>query len=272
MNNTKYKLGIIGSGNMAEALLRGVLKAEILKPEEVIASDPCTTRQAVFTQLGVATTSKNIEAGDCEIVLLAVKPHLIPEALKSIILKINQKTLIISIAAGVKIATISKMLPPETKIIRVMPNTPMLVNSGASALAIGEFVNDSDIDTALILFKAGGKAWVVTEEQLDAITAVSGSGPAYVFTFTEALTSAACSAGLPPELATELAASTVIGAAKLLEQSDESASVLRQKVTSPHGTTEAGLNSLSKSGFTKVITQAVLDAKQRSIELSKPKE
>ncbi len=238
-------IGFIGSGNMAEALIRGILTAQVYTPRDVFISDVRAERlQELIDKYGVATCSTNAQVVErSETVVLSVKPQIMNEALQSIKGVAKTGKLFISIAAGVRVAKIAGALG-DVPIIRVMPNTPALVGAGASAL----FANARAaglLDQALSIFSAVGKAVVVQEEGLiDAVTAVSGSGPAYFFLLMEAMIDAGVALGLPAEVAKDLVLQTAKGAGLLAVEADkngESPAVLRRKVTSPHGTTEAAL-------------------------------
>jgi pyrroline-5-carboxylate reductase len=270
--NVMSTIGFIGSGNMAEALIRGILAARVYTPADVFLSDVRPDRlQELAGRYGVTICGINAQVVErSETVVLSVKPQIMNEALQSI--KGTPKTgkLFISIAAGVKVAKIAAALG-EVPIIRVMPNTPALVGAGASAL----FANPGAgalLDKALSIFSAVGKAVVVSEEgMIDAVTAVSGSGPAYFFLLMEAMIDAAVALGLPPDVAKDLVLQTAKGAGLLAVEADkngESPAVLRRKVTSPHGTTEAALKVFAAHDFPKLVTEAVIAARDRSRELS----
>lgn len=261
-------LGVIGAGNMAEALLSGVLNAGLLRPEAILASDPSPERRAVFAAKGCRTGTDNRAVAACDIILLSVKPQVMLGMLKEIGDLFGPQKLVITIAAGLRAATIASVLKTGTRIIRVMPNTPMLAGAGMSGVARGPNATDDDLRLALTMFGSAGEALEVGEELLDAVTAVSGSGPAYVFFLTELLAGAGRKVGLSPEQAEKFARQTVIGSARLLAQSDEAAAELRRKVTSPHGTTEAALKSFVADGLEATVERAVQAARDRSVELS----
>jgi pyrroline-5-carboxylate reductase len=265
-------IGFIGSGNMAEALIRGILTAQVYTPRDVFISDVRAERlQELTDKYGVTTCSTNAQVVErSETVVLSVKPQIMNEALQSIKAVAKTGKLFISIAAGVRVAKIAGALG-DVPIIRVMPNTPALVGAGASAL----FANARAaglLDRALSIFSAVGKAVVVQEEGLiDAVTAVSGSGPAYSFLLMEAMIDAGVALGLPAEVAKDLVLQTAKGAGLLAVEADkngESPAVLRRKVTSPHGTTEAALKVFAAHDFQKLVADAVTAARDRSRELS----
>lgn len=263
----KIRFGIIGAGNMAEALLRGVLRAKLLQPEQVMACDPDLRRRELFSQLGVATSSDNREAARCDMVLLSVKPQVLFLVLQPLADAMGPQTLLISIAAGIRTERIAKVVAPGTRILRAMPNTPMLVGAGVTAVARGLSATEEDCQTGLTLFRSAGVAYPVDEAMIDAVTAVSGSGPAYVFRLVELLAMAGEKLGLSPDLAMALARGTVIGAGVLLAKVDDSAATLRERVTSPGGTTAAALRCLDEKQWGEILMQAVHAAWVRSREL-----
>lgn len=268
MANKKFQLGVIGAGNMAEALVRGILDAGVLAPETVVACDPHEKRRAVFAELGLATCDDNQTAARAEVVLLSVKPQVFDRVVGEAGAVMDAGTLVVSIAAGIRTNRIAGLLPTGVRIVRVMPNTPLLVGRGAAGIAAGSNASAADVARVEKLLGAAGKTFVVEEADLDALTAVSGSGPAYVFRFVELLAAAGEAAGLTRELATELARETIIGAGRMLEKSASSAGTLREQVTSPGGTTAAALAAFQDGDWRKLVTEAVLVAKQRSIELA----
>ena len=266
-------IGFVGSGNMAEALIKGIISAGIYKPEHILISDVRAERlKQLAKKYKVKPVKNNSElARKADIVVLSVKPQNMTEALESIKGKLKKNALIISIAAGVKVATIRRVIG-DLPIVRAMPNTPALIGEGASAL----FANNKAkpmLDAAKSIFTAVGQAVVVENEKLiDAVTAVSGSGPAYYFLFMEHLMKAAIKIGLHETIAKSLVLQTAKGAALLAAEADknnESVSELRRKVTSPGGTTEAALKILENGQFGSLITKAIKKARDRSRELSK---
>lgn len=265
---TSKTLGVIGAGNMAEALVGGVLRSKLIDAQRVVACDPSIERQGQFEKMGVRVSANNLEAAACDIILLAVKPQMMFEVLSGIGDKFGPDKLIISIAAGVRSEKIATAVAEGTRIVRVMPNTPMLAGAGISGVAAGQNCNEFDVDLVLDICAAAGESCEVEEQMLDAVTAVSGSGPAYVFLFTELLAQAALKLGLEPALAEKLARQTVIGSATLMATSPDSPELLRKKVTSPNGTTEAAINSFMAGDFRKLMEGAVEAAYKRSIELS----
>ncbi|MGA7828398.1 MAG: pyrroline-5-carboxylate reductase [Geobacteraceae bacterium] len=264
------KIGFIGGGNMAEAIIKGLLAGGV-PSGNILAAEPVEQRKAYLCEhYGIETTSNNSDAaifGD--IVILAVKPQVSLEALAALDRKSTEKKLFISIMAGVPTKTIEAELAKMARVIRVMPNTPALVLEAASAIALGTNATQDDLSLALEIFNLLGTASSVPEKLLDAVTGLSGSGPAYVFTFIEALSDAGVKNGLPRDVATRLAAQTVFGSAKMVLETGEHTALLKEKVTSPGGTTIAGLHILEREGFRGTVITAVDVATARSTELGK---
>jgi len=265
-------IGFLGGGNMAEALIKGVTAANVYPPENILVSDIRPERLDLLEkEYGVKTTRANTElAAKVDILILSVKPQNMTEALQSIKDTFRADKLIISIAAGIKVTNIADVLG-DVAIVRVMPNTPALIGEGASAL----FANDKAkpmLDKAKTIFSAVGQAVVVDNEDLiDAVTAVSGSGPAYYFLLMEEMIKAASELGLPENTARKLVLQTAKGAALLATEADkkgESPAELRQKVTSPGGTTEAALKVFAEGKFGPLINAAIKRARDRSRELA----
>ncbi len=254
---------------MGRALVGGILKANICAPADVTVFDSYEVAVASMAEeLGVRRAHSNSEVVDSsEIVLLCVKPQGFTEMLGE--LGETTDRLLISIAAGIQIETIEQGSGGHHRVIRVMPNTPALVGRGASAYALGSTATEDDARTTESLLKAVGYACRVEERDLDAVTALSGSGPAYIFLMIESLIAAGIEQGLAPEIARDLALHTVAGAAELAIQSDESPSTLRENVTSPNGTTFAALESFRSDNFAGVVANAVTAASERSRELAR---
>jgi pyrroline-5-carboxylate reductase len=266
---SKVKLGVIGAGNMAEALIAGAVKAGVLKGAQVLAADPDPERRDVFAGLGseVMTGNRDLVAA-ADVVILAVKPQKAFEVLKEIS-GVSGGRLFISIMAGISSQQISGELGETARVIRSMPNTPLLVARGAVGFATGRGATPEDMALARELFEASGVVVEVAEEDLDAVTAVSGSGPAYAFFLVEAMIKAGVLEGLNAEAAGILACNTLRGAGELLCCSDESPQQLRARVTSPGGTTQAALDVLDAEGVADKLVKAVRRAAQRSRELGK---
>jgi len=258
-------VGTLGAGNMAEAILRGLLRAG-MAPEQLIASDPDPDRRKHIAQeLGVRATESNAEVVRAsELVVLATKPVHVEAALRD--LPRDEGPLYVSIVAGLRIAKLRHLLGSQARIVRVMPNTPALIGSGVSAVASDAGLA-ADIERASAVLEAIGRVVHVPESLMDAVTGLSGSGPAYVYLFIESLTEAGIREGLDSEVAGELAVETVLGAARLVRESGEDPAVLREKVASPGGTTIAGLAALEKGGLRTSVLRAVHAATARSREL-----
>ncbi len=265
-------LVLLGAGKMGQAMLEGWL-ARGLKAQKVIALDPKPSKEIKATaKRGVKVNPK---AGpranaDAQAIVVAVKPQMAPDAVPPLGLYVGKNTLVVSIMAGRTIAFLEKALPPGTAIVRAMPNTPAAVGRGVSVAVANKQVTARQRRLATDLLAATGKVeWVGDEGLIDAVTAVSGSGPAYVFLLVEAMAKAGAAAGLPPELADRLARETVAGSGELLHRSSLGAATLRQNVTSPGGTTAAALNVLmGPAGFDKLLGEAIAAAAKRSKELA----
>lgn len=261
------KLGVIGCGKMGSALLEGILNKKIVSPEQILVFDTYTAAVGrLVSEVGVnAATSNDEVVSKCDSVLLCVKPQGFLEMLGSLGNTANH--LLISIAAGIRISNIEAALENRHRIIRVMPNTPALVGKGASAFALGSMATANDAKTARELLEAVGYVTEVSEDLLDPVTALSGSGPAYIFAMIEAMIKAAVDLGLDEKTALDLAVHTVSGAAELILKTGDSPTLLRENVTSPNGTTFAALESLKASQFDATIHKAMQAACERSIEL-----
>jgi len=265
----KLTIGFLGAGKMATALAKGFVSAEVAFPKEIIASDPHDAARKNFaTELGSKTTISNVEVAEfANVLILATKPDQVSAALTEIRAAFTEKHLIISIAAGVTIAKLESALPSGARVIRVMPNTPALVGAGASAFALGKNATSADGEIAKKLLSAVGLALQVKENLLDAVTGLSGSGPAYVYQFIEALSDGGVAAGLPRDVATKLAAQTVLGAAKMVLETGQHPGALKDQVTSPGGTTIEGLHELEKGKLRATVMNAVRAATEKSKKL-----
>ncbi|HEX4385449.1 MAG TPA: pyrroline-5-carboxylate reductase [Myxococcales bacterium] len=265
---TGTRLGFIGAGNMGEALLKGLLKTQ--KPEQIRVSARRPERVAELEKTYGVKGGSNAEiAGSSDVLLLCVKPQILDQVLRG--LEVSPSTLIISVAAGVPIAAIERRLhhgagsPP--RVVRAMPNTPATVGAGATGIALSEHATDADLATAKMVFDSVGLTVVLEESQLDAVTGLSGSGPAYLFLIIEALSDAGVKVGLSRRASMQLAAQTVLGSAKLLIESGQHPGMLKDGVTSPGGTAIAGLHTLEAGGLRNVLMNAVEAATRRSREL-----
>ncbi len=265
---TEYTLGVIGAGNMGEAILRGVIKSGCLPHDAIVAYDPVVTReQTLAIEFGILSAQDNRIPGGCPHILIAVKPNVVPGVLEEIAPVIADDATVISIAAGVTTAFIDEKLKGKGHIIRVMPNTPMLVGSGVSVIAAGPRATSEDIHWAQRLFACSSLTIVMEEQLMDAVTGVSGSGPAYLFYLVEAMTAAGVAEGIDPEIAEMLATYTCIGAGKLLAETRKSPEALREQVTTPGGTTQKALEMMKEGGVKDTLIAAIRAAAERSREL-----
>ncbi len=261
-------IGFIGAGNMAEAMIRGLLRGGHFAPSQITASGPREERmRELQDSYGIKATTDNHAPAKAQIVVLSVKPQILSRVLDEVAKSISADALVISIAAGVPVATIQERLARGARVVRAMPNTPALVDAGATAIARGEHARDSDIDDAKRIFDAVGVTVTLEESQLDAVTGLSGSGPAYVFLILEALSDAGVKVGLSRRTAQLLAAQTVLGSAKLLLETNEHPGRLKDMVTSPGGTAITGLHTLEEGGIRTTLMNAVEAATKRSREL-----
>jgi pyrroline-5-carboxylate reductase len=262
----------LGAGKMGEALISYFVKSGIVAASKVTAVDADWKKTAVLAKrYGIKSTpDKSRALRNADIVFLAVKPQQMPGLLDEIKSLVNKKMLVISIAAGITTRYIEDRLSGRCAVIRTMPNTPAMIGLGATGISKGRRVSKSQIETAKKLFDKAGKTAVLAEDKLDSVTAVSGSGPAYVFFLAEMLERGAVELGLSKETASEFARQTVAGAGRMLEQfSDKPAAELRKNVTSPGGTTEAAITYLEKNNFYDIFIKALKRAKERAQELSK---
>jgi len=264
------KISIIGTGNMGEALLSGLISSESSYPKNIICTDIRENRlTSIQKKYGVATTADNIKAVETsEIIIYAVKPQIIASVLKETASCLDMSKLVISIAAGVPLAAIESCLNKKLRLIRVMPNIAAFVKESASVVAAGGEATEEDIKLSLDIFNSMGKSIFLKENILmDAITGLSGSGPAYIFLIVEALADAGVKVGLSREDALFLSSQTVLGAAKLLLETKEHPGRLKDMVTSPGGTAIAGIHTLEKGGLRTTLINAVEVATKRSKEL-----
>ena len=278
---TDKKLGFIGAGNMGEALLKGLLKTGAAQPAQILASARRPERVRELAQTyGIRGCSNAEVARESDVIVLCVKPQILDQVLRAISPDVSRDQLIISVAAGVPIAAIERRLHPGAsasgpspargappRIVRAMPNTPATVGAGATGIALGEHATDADLATARTIFDSVGLTVVLEESQLDAVTGLSGSGPAYLFLIIEALADAGVKVGLARRASLQLAAQTVLGSAKLLIESGQHPGMLKDSVTSPGGTAIAGLHTLEAGGLRNVLMNAVEAATRRSREL-----
>ncbi len=264
-------VAILGAGNMGTALMKGIINAQLTPPQNICACDVNTEKlDKLKAEWKINTTSdpaKAVEAS--EVILLCVKPVTLPKILSQIKSVITEKHLVISIVAGVKIAYIQQSLGKEIAIVRTMPNIAATVDEGAAAISFGEHVSPELHEIAIAIFEAVGEVVVVSEENLDAVTGLSGSGPAYIYMVIEAMIDGGVKMGLSRDIATKLAIQTVLGSAKLVKVSGLHPAILRDQVTTPGGTTINAIHELESHGLRSMLINAVTIATRRSEELSR---
>jgi pyrroline-5-carboxylate reductase len=264
------KIAVIGAGNMGEALIAGVLASKAAAPDEIHATDVVSERlDQIKARYGIRTGTDNSAAASwCEILILAVEPQVLDHVLDDLRAVLTEAKLVLSVAAGYPIVRIVSHLTPGVRVVRCMPNTPSAVQAGISALAWGSAVSDEDQRFARAIFESVGGVVVVEERLMDAVTGLSGSGPAYVFLIIEALADGGVKMGLPRDTALGLAAQTVFGAAQMVQETGEHPGRLKDRVTSPGGTTIAGLHELERGCLRTSLMDAVEAATRRSRELA----
>lgn len=264
-------IGFLGAGNMAEALIRGLIQGKVVGADRIHASAPRAERQdELRAAYGIAVTGDNVEvARAAEILVLSVKPQILERVVREVAGALQPGALVVSVAAGIDTHTIESLLPSGARVVRAMPNTPALVRAGATAVARGRHATESDLAEARAIFDAVGITVTLDESHLDAVTGLSGSGPAYIFLILEALADAGVKVGLSRRNAQRLAAQTVMGSAKLLLDTDEHPGKLKDMVTSPGGTAIAGLHTLEEGGLRTTLINAVETATKRARELGR---
>ena len=271
MSTQSRRLGFIGAGKMATALIKGIVKAGLAAANEIIASDALEEAlRHIHDETGVKISNRNsrvVEQSD--VVVLAVKPQVMAEVLAEIKPVVSANHLVISIAAGVTLGQLTAGLGKDRRVVRVMPNTPCLVGASASGYCLGGAASDEDARFAHQLLSAVGQAFRLPESALDAVTGLSGSGPAYVAVVIEALSDGGVRMGLPRDVATALAAQTVFGSAKMILEEKLHPATLKDMVASPGGTTIAGLHALERRGLRAALIDAVEAATVRSMELGR---
>jgi pyrroline-5-carboxylate reductase len=265
------KLFFIGSGNMASAIISGLLESKLVKPENIICNDVIVRKvENLQKKYGISIAEDKGEAIiEADIIFLSLKPQNMPKVFDEIKHFIKNKAIIISIAAGITTRFIEDSIQKNIAVIRAMPNTPALVRSGATALCKGRFVSGDQLQKAKSLFASIGKAEILEEKNFDIITSLSGSGPAYIFYFCELMQEAAEKLGLDKNIAEIFAVQTVYGAGKMLNITNESAQVLKEKVKSPNGTTEAALKYFESQKLQDIVYEAMNQAMEKSKALSK---
>jgi pyrroline-5-carboxylate reductase len=265
------RLGFLGAGNMSGALIKGLLHAKVMAPEAILASDAKGGRlEQLHATHGIRTTTDNHAlVKDCDVIVLGVKPQVIDKVLTEVGADVRPDQLVISVAAGVPLEALEARLPAGARVVRSMPNTPATVQAGATAIAAGTHASEDDLRVSRELFEAVGRVVVLDEGLLDAVTGLSGSGPAYVMLIIEALADGGVKVGLHRDTALLLAAQTVFGSAQLLLETGEHPGRLKDMVTSPGGTAIAGLHTLESGALRKTLIDAVEVASKRAAELGR---
>jgi pyrroline-5-carboxylate reductase len=263
------RYAFIGGGNMGEALIKGLLSGLDVQPPHIIATDVVPERRAYLqATYGITASADNKHAvQESTVVILAVKPQIMPAILEEIAPVVNSEKLVISIAAGITLQTLQRALGDSRRVVRVMPNTPALVLAGAAGISPGQAATAQDIALVERLFNAVGRAMVVSDEMMDVVTGLSGSGPAFIFALIEGLSDGGVLMGLARPTATLLAAQTVLGAAKMVLETGRHPGELKDMVTSPAGTTIAGMQALESGGLRGLMMEAVRRATERSAAL-----
>jgi len=265
------KIGVVGAGKIGSAIARAMIKAGLVTKDQVMASDVSDAlRQAIAKELDIKITPDNGQLCDfADVVILAVKPQIVEPVAKEIAKKLGKSKLLISVAAGVPISRIEAGLEKGARVVRVMPNISCVVGAGAAGYAGGTNASAQDLDICGSILNSFGVGLPVEEKYLDAVTGLSGSGPAYVFLFMEALADGGVQVGLTRDVALKLAMQTVYGAARMALESAKHLGELKDEVTSPGGTTIAGLYTLEQRGFKGAVMEAIVNATRRSQELGK---
>ena len=269
MNNIKETIGFIGAGNMATALISGLINSD-QSASKIIASSPEQEHlEKLSKDFGIKTTNNNLEIVDnSDIVILAVKPNIVQAVIDEIKdVATDKDILIISIAAGVKIEKIESQLGSPMRVIRAMPNTPASIMEGVTAICANSNAQSNDIENAKLLFECVGKITHINEKDIDIFTALIGSGPAYIFYLIESLLDSSKNLHLPELEKKDLIASMISGAANLVLNSDESPNVLRKKVTSPGGVTQTAIEEFETEGLKEILSKSMIAAEKKSIEL-----
>ena len=267
----QVRFAFIGGGNMAEALIKGLISGLGVKPQQILATDVVPERRTYMqTTYGITASADNKHAvQESTVVILAVKPQVMPTILEEIAPVVNSEKLVISIAAGITLQALQRALGDSRRVVRVMPNTPALVLAGAAGISPGKAATAQDIALVERIFNAVGRAMVVSDDMMDVVTGLSGSGPAFIFALIEGLSDGGVLMGLARQTATLLAAQTVLGAAKMVLETGKHPGELKDMVTSPAGTTIAGMHALESGGLRGLMMEAVRRATERSEALGR---
>ncbi|MBY7141547.1 pyrroline-5-carboxylate reductase [Virgibacillus sp. NKC19-3] len=265
-------IAFIGAGSMAEAIISGIVKAEILHKEQIIVTNKNNQERVRQLQQKYEIRSmmdKEKVVREADIIILATKPYDLKNAVETIKAYIKPNQLIISVIAGISTDHISDLIEGDFPVVRTMPNTSATIGYSATAVTAGKFATEEHLEQAKALFQTIGTTTIVDEADMHTVTGISGSGPAYIYYFVEAMEKAAVEFGLDQDVARKLVIQTIVGAGEMLQHSGESASTLRKKITSPAGTTAAGIDTLDQYHFEEIMKQCVQSARERSIELGK---
>lgn len=268
MNKT---IGFIGCGNMAQAMIGGIVSSGLVQPENIMSTDQSAEKLTyIKDKFGVRTSSNNSEAASfADILVLAVKPHIYSTVIDEIKALVKKDVIIVTIAAGIEIKFIENKFGRSIKVVRTMPNTPALVGEGMSAICSNSQVTTEELQLVVKIFESFGKAEVIEERLMDAIPAISGSSPAYVYMFIEALADGGVLRGIPRDKAYKLAAQAVLGAAKMVIETGEHPGLLKDKVCSPGGTTIEAVYTLEKNNFRGTVISAMESCTEKTIKMSK---
>ncbi|MFZ5823253.1 MAG: pyrroline-5-carboxylate reductase [Bacillota bacterium] len=267
---TGKRIGFLGAGSIAESLVRGMLDAEVVRPEQILVSNRSNRERLSDLSrrygVGVATSRRKLVAA-CDILVLACKPKDMGELLAEVGERTRAGQIVLSLAAGISTGFLAERVSPEVQVVRSMPNTSCQVGESATAIARGPGATEETMRLISAILSSVGQVYEVPEEQMDAVTGLSGSGPAYVYLIIEAMVQAGQEVGLPFDVARALSIQTLKGAAKMLEETGEDPAVLRERVTSPNGTTYHGMQVLNEAGFSQALVRAIGRATERSREM-----
>lgn len=268
-------IAFLGAGSMAEAMISGIVNSELVAPEHIIASNKSNHVRLteLETKYGIrGITRDELNFDEIDVIFLAMKPKDAEFALLSLKEDLQQDHLVLSVLAGISTSFMENNLSAGQQVIRVMPNTSSMIGESATALSPGKHTTQSNIKIAQELLKCIGEVFIIEEDKMDIFTGIAGSGPAYFYYLMEHMEQAGLSGGLDEETTRQIIAQTIVGAARMIQEQDETPTVLRENVTSPNGTTAAGLDALSKHGGGKAISQAIKQAANRSKEISSQQE